>query len=122
MTNLQKYPNTQDALNAWTEYLDCDGVYPFAKWINMDCADVELEEEVVEEGRNKKKADADTEAVLDAAESVVDAFRPEGGDINQDILDSALKGLCRAVWKIRPRVPSAECGGETDTERTVGHA
>lgn len=119
MTNLQKYPNTWDALNAWAEYQECGGVYTFAYWINLPCADRKEEEE---EEKKEKKADADTEAVLDAAEEVVDRFRPEGGDINQDRLDNALKGLCRAVWKIRPRVPSEECGGETDTERTVGHA
>lgn len=117
MTNLQKYPNTRDALNAWAEYQECGGVYTFAYWINLPCADVELEEE-----EEVEKVDVDTESVLDAAEKVVDVFRPEGGDINQDRLDNVLKGLCWAVWQIRPRVPSEECGGETDTERTCGHA
>lgn len=111
MTNLQKYPKTRDALNAWAEYQECGGVYTFAYWINMECPDGKEEEE-------EKKVDADTESVLDAAEDVVDWFRPEGGDINQDRLDDALKGLCRAVWKIRPRVHSAECGEETDNVRT----
>ena len=90
-------------------------MYTFAYWINMECPDGKEEEEEEEE---EEKVDADTESVLDAAEDVVDRFRPEGGDINNDRLDSALKGLCRAVWKIRPRITSAECGGETDNART----
>lgn len=103
MTNLQKYPNTRDALNAWAEYQECGGMYTFAYWINLPCADVDVEEKEEEE------------------EGVVDRFRPEGGDINQDRLDNALKGLCRAVWKVRPRVPSAECGGDTDNVMHPSH-
>ena len=118
MTNLQKYPNTRDALNAWAEYQECGGVYTFAYWINLPCADVELEEEEEEE---VEKVDADTEAVPDAAEKVVDVFRPVTSDINTYRFEDAMKRLCRAVWKVRPRVPSAECGGDTDNVMHPSH-
>lgn len=117
MTNLQKYPKTRDALNAWAEYQECGGVYTFAYWIGLPCEDRKEEEEELKE--TEEKVDADTESVLDAAEDVVDRFRPEGGDINQDRLDDALKGLCRAVWKIHPRVPSVDCGGERDAVKRM---
>ena len=83
MTNIEKHPNTRDALDAWGDYQACGGVYPFEFWAHVECSDSR---------RNP---------LLAAAAAVVDAWRPMGGGMNPGDLERCLKRLYRVVAGMR---------------------
>lgn len=55
MNNAEKYPNTQDALEAWRMYGDCGGNKPFDLWLSLS-------------------AEYPAPTLLEAAKKLVEAF------------------------------------------------
>lgn len=78
MKNIEKYPNTKDALEAYNSlYLKR---VPFDTWLECEFEEPRLP------------------TLLEAAEAVTTAWRPDDGcDINTDSLERCLKRLSEAV-------------------------